>query len=158
MVELLSTDALNPGSAPSPHRLERLDFEQMSVMELRSVVDGLSHDWLTFTRLVQEQEAELDLQSQTVSELQERLAAAGAYHRQAANEYDRLGLEVQVADGEERKRLLDQTLAGQRRRLREQHEMLRKALDCLREKEKLTLLNAENTTALEGHPEEPPPS
>jgi capsular exopolysaccharide synthesis family protein len=158
MVELLSTDTPNPGSAPSLHRLERLDFEQMSVIELRSVVDSLSHDWLTFTRLVQEQEAELDLQSQTVSELQERLAAAGAYHRQAANEYDRLGLEVQVADGEERKRLLDQTLAGQRRRLREQHEMLRKALDCLREKEKLTLLNTEDTTALEGHPEESPQS
>jgi polysaccharide biosynthesis transport protein len=152
MVELLNTDAPNP--LPSPQRFERPNLEQMSVMELRAVVDGLSHDWLTFTRLVQEQESELDLQSQTVSELQERLATAGAYHRHAANEYDRLGLEVQIADGEERKRLLDQTLTGQRRRLREQHEMLRKALDCLREKEKLTLINGDDTTALQEYPEE----
>jgi capsular exopolysaccharide synthesis family protein len=129
-------NAVPPAPLPTlpKQKLELTDLEQMSAEDLKTFVEALSQDWLTSTRLIQEQEAELDLQSQTVSELQERLSAAGAYHRHAANEYDRLGLEVQLADGEERKRLLDQTLAGQRRRLREQHEMLRKALHLLRDK------------------------
>ncbi|HEY9825849.1 MAG TPA: polysaccharide biosynthesis tyrosine autokinase, partial [Stenomitos sp.] len=118
----------------SPENLTLTDLEKMSASELKGLVETLSQDWLRSTRLIQEQEAELDLQSQTVSELQERLSAAGAYHRHAANEYDRLSLEVQLADGEERKRLLDQTLMGQRRRLREQHDLLKKSLQMMREK------------------------
>jgi polysaccharide biosynthesis transport protein len=110
------------------------NLSQLSAIELQHLVETLSQDWLKATRLIREQEEELDLQSQTVSELQSRLHTARDYHRHAASEYDKLSLEVQLADEEERKRLLDQTLGGQRRRLRGQHETLRQALELLRAK------------------------
>jgi polysaccharide biosynthesis transport protein len=111
------------------------DLSQLSAVDLQHLVETLSQDWLKATRLIREQEEELDLQSQTVSELQLRLHTARDYHRHAASEYDKLSLEVQLADEEERKRLLDQTLGGQRRRLRGQHEILRQALELLRVKQ-----------------------
>jgi polysaccharide biosynthesis transport protein len=114
---------------------DQSDLAQLSAVELQHLVETLSQDWLNATRLIREQEEELDLQSQTVSELQSRLHNARDYHRHAASEYDKLSLEVQLADEEERKRLLDQTLGGQRRRLRGQHETLRQALDILRAKQ-----------------------
>jgi polysaccharide biosynthesis transport protein len=114
---------------------DQSDLSQLSAVELQQLVETLSQDWLKATRLIREQEEELDLQSQTVSELQSRLHTARDYHRHAASEYDKLSLEVQLADEEERKRLLDQTLGGQRRRLRGQHETLRQALEILRVKQ-----------------------
>jgi polysaccharide biosynthesis transport protein len=114
---------------------DQSDLSQLSALELQQLVETLSQDWLKATRLIREQEEELDLQSQTVSELQSRLHNARDYHRHAASEYDKLSLEVQLADEEERKRLLDQTLGGQRRRLRGQHETLRQALEILRVKQ-----------------------
>lgn len=114
---------------------DQSDLAQLSAVDLQNLIETLSQDWLNATRLIREQEAELDLQSQTVSELQSRLHNARDYHRHAASEYDKLSLEVQLADEEERKRLLDQTLGGQRRRLRGQHETLRQALDILRAKQ-----------------------
>jgi polysaccharide biosynthesis transport protein len=114
---------------------DQSDLSQLSMAELQHLVETLSQDWLNATRLIREQEEELDLQSQTVSELQSRLHTARDYHRHAASEYDKLSLEVQLADEEERKRLLDQTLGGQRRRLRGQHETLRQALELLRKEQ-----------------------
>ncbi len=115
--------------------LNQTDLSQLPDADLQQLVETLSQNWLRATRLIQEQEEELDLQSQTVSELQSRLHSARDYHRHAASEYDKLSLEVQLADEEERKRLLDQTLGGQRRRLRDQHGILRQALELLRTKQ-----------------------
>ena len=115
--------------------LNQADLARLSDTQLQQLVEALSQNWLRATRLIQEQEEELDLQSQTVSELQSRLHSARDYHRHAASEYDKLSLEVQLADEEERKRLLDQTLGGQRRRLRDQHETLRQALELVRKKQ-----------------------
>lgn len=138
-------DLSDPGElqAHRQHSGHRSDLTHLSDTELKQFVEALSQDWLRATRLIQEQEAELDLQSQTVDQLQSRLHTARDYHRHAASEYDKLSLEVQLADEEERKRLLDQTLGGQRRRLRGQHETLRQALALLQSK-----LGSSSTTVL----------
>ena len=114
---------------------EQTDLRQLPARQLQQLVEEIGQDLLKATRLIREQEEELDLHSQTVSELQFQLQTAGEYHRHAANEYEKLGLEVQLADETERKRLLDQTLGGQRQRLRGQHETLRQALEILRTKQ-----------------------
>jgi polysaccharide biosynthesis transport protein len=109
--------------------LDRIPLDQ-----LQTTVEALQKEWLKSARLVREQEEELNLQSQTVREMNERLKTAGEYHRHAASEYERLSLEVQLVDEEERKRLLDETLVGQRRKLLEQQEIVRHYLRVLEQR------------------------
>ncbi len=136
---------------PSDHQSwEQTDLRQMPARQLQQLVEELGQDLLKATRLIREQEEELDLHSQTVSELQFQLQSAGEYHRHAANEYEKLGLEVQLADETERKRLLDQTLGGQRQRLRGQHETLRQALEILRTKQEEGFSASDLSSSLSG--------
>jgi polysaccharide biosynthesis transport protein len=107
---------------------------QMPLDQLQANIEILQKDWLKSARLVREQEEELNLQSQTVREMNEKLQTASEYHRHAASEYERLSLEVQLVDEEERKRLLDETLIGQRRRLLQQQENLRSQLRVLEQR------------------------
>jgi polysaccharide biosynthesis transport protein len=117
---------------PSAHQNDAL--EQIPLNQLQSTIETLQKDWIKSARLVREQEEELSLQSQTVREMHEKLNAAGEYHRHAASEYERLSLEVQLVDEEERKRLLDETLIGQRRKLLQQQEILRHHLQVLEQR------------------------
>jgi polysaccharide biosynthesis transport protein len=109
-------------------------LEQIPLDKLQGKVEALQKDWIKSARLVREQEEELSLQSQTVREMHEKLNAAREYHRHAASEYERLSLEVQLVDEEERKRLLDETLIGQRRKLLQQQEILRSHLQALEQR------------------------
>ena len=147
-----SDSAQNPNiRVPSDHQSwEQTDLRQMPARQLQQLVEELGQDLLKATRLIREQEEELDLHSQTVSELQFQLQSAGEYHRHAANEYEKLGLEVQLADETERKRLLDQTLGGQRQRLRGQHETLRQALEILRTKQEDGFSASDLSSSLSG--------
>jgi polysaccharide biosynthesis transport protein len=111
-------------------------LEQMPLDQLQFTVEALQKDWLRSARLVREQEEELNLQSQTVREMHEKLQTAGEYHRHAASQYERLSLEVQLVDEEERKRLLDETLVGQRRRVLQQQEIVRHHLKILQQRAK----------------------
>lgn len=108
--------------------------EQIPLEQLQSTVETLQKEWLKSARLVREQEEELNLQSQTVRDINEKLRTAGEYHRHAASEYERLSLEVQLVDEEERKRLLDETLVGQRRKLLQQQEIVRHHLRVLEQR------------------------
>lgn len=113
-------------------------LEQIPLDKLQGKVEALQKDWIKSARLVREQEEELSLQSQTVREMHEKLNAAREYHRHAASEYERLSLEVQLLDEEERKRLLDETLIGQRRKLLQQQEILRNHLQALEQRRQST--------------------
>jgi polysaccharide biosynthesis transport protein len=113
-------------------------LEQIPLEQLQGTVETLQKDWIKSARLVREQEEELSLQSQTVREMHEKLNAAREYHRHAASEYERLSLEVQLVDEEERKRLLDETLIGQRRKLLQQQEILRNHLQALEQRRQST--------------------
>jgi polysaccharide biosynthesis transport protein len=100
-------------------------LDEIPIDQLQSTVETLQKEWLQSVRLVREQQEELNSQSQTVREMHEKLQTAGEYHRHAASEYERLSLEIQLVDEEERKRLLDETLVGQRRKLLQQQEVVR---------------------------------
>jgi polysaccharide biosynthesis transport protein len=117
-----------------PMPQEKNSLDRLSLDQLQATVETLQKEWLKSARLVREQEEELNLQSQTVREMNEKLRTAGEYHRHAASEYERLSLEVQLVDEEERKRLLDETLVGQRRKLLQQQEIVRHHLRVLEQR------------------------
>lgn len=90
-------------------------LEAMSIEELQGVVQSLQAELERFFRFVNDQEEELTMQRQTIEELQAKI--------QTVSEYDRLSLENELAEEQESYRMLNETLVGQRRTLREREEV-----------------------------------
>ena len=92
------------------------ELQSAPIAKLESMVFSLQQDLGDLTHLVREQEEELLNQRQKVKKLQ----------RQAnvATENERFYLESELAQEQERKRMLDETLVGQRRNLEKRREML----------------------------------
>lgn len=91
-------------------------LEKMPIEELQSLVQNLQQDLEKVSRFVNDQEEELTLQKETIEELQAKI--------QAATEYDRMALENEMADELESYQMLNETLVGQRLRLREREDVL----------------------------------
>lgn len=89
-------------------------LENMSLSELEEIVTNEQKDLEKTIQFVQDQEEELSWQSQAVEEIEEKI--------EQANEFDRIALEQELADEREAKKMLDETLVGQRRSLKERHE------------------------------------
>lgn len=144
--------------------LDNRSVEDIPLEQFQATVASLQKDWLKSEHFVREQEEELTAQSQTVREIQEKLDTVGEYHHHSASEYEWLSLEIQLIDEEERKRLLDQTLIGQRRRLREKQEILRQHLQILEKRRQSTsssnnnsgMVTYKGSDALEGESESRP--
>lgn len=98
---------------------EKVDLqalEKMPIEELKGVVEHLKQDLEKVFRFVNDQEEELTFQRQAIDELEAKI--------RAASEYDRLSLEGELADEQENYNMLNETLVGQRRSLREREEIL----------------------------------
>lgn len=98
---------------------ERVDvdaLDRMPLEELQQLVANLQRDLIRIETFVNDQEDELRFQQQTVDELQAKI--------QQASEYDCLHLEAELADEKDRYRLLDETLIGQRRTLKDRENIL----------------------------------
>ena len=109
---------------------QKIDFDALANMpldELEQMVANLQQDLEKVARFVNEQEEELSWQCKAVEELAEKI--------QAASEFDRLALEQELAEEKEAKRMLDETLVGQRRSLRERHEFLLQHLRILKRRQ-----------------------
>lgn len=102
-------------------------IENMPLGELKEIVQQIQGDLDKLVRFVNDQEEELSLQSQAVRKIEGQLATAG--------EIDRLRLEALLAEEQEKKQMLDQTLLGQRRNLRERQKILLEHLRILRQRE-----------------------
>ncbi|MGK7950025.1 MAG: pilus motility taxis protein HmpF [Xenococcaceae cyanobacterium] len=109
---------------------QKIDLDALSNMpldQLEKTVANLQQDLEKVARFVNEQEEELSWQCQAVEELEAKI--------QAASEFDRLTLEQELAEEKEAKRMLDETLVGQRRSLRERHEFLLQHLRILKRRQ-----------------------
>ncbi len=96
-----------------------LDEEQLQLApldKLEAMVSHLQQDLADLTRLVREQEEELLAQRQKVKQLQRKA--------NVATEYELFYLKNQLSQEQERKRMLDETLVGQRRNLEKRREIL----------------------------------
>ncbi|GAB4224829.1 MAG: polysaccharide biosynthesis tyrosine autokinase [Stanieria sp.] len=93
------------------------EFDDTPVEKLKEIVNQFQRDLDIFTKLVKEQEEELSLQRQTVKSLQRKL--------NIATDQDRFTLEQKLAQEQEIRSMLDETLVGQRRNLEKRKEILR---------------------------------
>jgi chromosome segregation ATPase len=97
----------------------KIDLEALGKMpleELEAVVNNLRKDLDRLEVFVNDQEEELTIQSQAVEELHTRIAQT--------NGSEKATLETELAEEEERKGMLTETLVGQRRNLRERQAIL----------------------------------
>ncbi len=97
-------------------KIDLNELENMPLPSLETTVEALKKDLEKVARFVSDQEEELDWQCKAVEELEAKIAAVG--------EFERLTLEEELADEKEAKKMLDQTLVGQRRSLKERHRVL----------------------------------
>jgi chromosome segregation ATPase len=122
-------------------RVDLEALEQMPLGELQGTVQGLQQDLEKLVRFVNDQEEELTFQRQTVEELHEKI--------KLASEYDRISLETELAEEQDRYQMLDETLVGQRRNLREREEILNQHQRVMRRRQGISDSNASDNQKID---------
>lgn len=102
-------------------------LEQMPLGELESLVSHLQQETDKFVRFVNDQEEELRYQKQVIDEVQAKI--------NQANDFDRLTLEGEMAEEQDRYQMLEETLIGQRKTLREREEIFHQHQRILRKRQ-----------------------
>ena len=111
--QVMNRLSVKAGEMQRPQKANLVEaLEQMPVSELQNIVDDLRTDLEKSVRFVSDQEVELTSQNQVIADLEEKL--------NSASEYERFSVEVELANEQERKDMLEATLIGQRRNLRKQ--------------------------------------
>ncbi len=106
--------ALENGEATQKVDVEAL--EKMPINELEELVQSLQQDLKRDMSFVKDQEEELALQQQEMDALQRRI--------DKASEYDRINLDSELGDEKDRYRMLNESLVGSQRNLKEREEIL----------------------------------
>ncbi|NES23226.1 MAG: hypothetical protein F6K41_30980 [Symploca sp. SIO3E6] len=109
---------------------QKVDIEALEKMpqgELEAMVNNLQQELEKVKRFVNDQEEELTLQHQAIEEIKVKISNA--------SEYDRLALESELADEQDGYQLLDESLVGSRRNLREREEILNQHQRVLRRRQ-----------------------
>ena len=97
-------------------KIDLTKLEEMSIEDLESLLAGMETDLEKMSRFVSDQEEELTYQQQAIDELRQKA--------EAASEYDRMQIEADISDEQDRYDMLNKTLVGQRRNLLEREEVL----------------------------------
>lgn len=92
-------------------------LDQMPLEELQQTVDNLTKDLEKMAKFVGIQEEELTAQQEEIETIKGQIGGA--------SEYDRLRLESELADEQDRYRMLEETLVGQRRTVQERRDILK---------------------------------
>ncbi|MGB3512149.1 MAG: pilus motility taxis protein HmpF [Microcoleaceae cyanobacterium] len=112
---------LDHGSVTQKVDVEAL--EKMAVNELEELVQGLQQDLQRDVSFVKDQEEELALQRQEIEALQRRI--------DQASEYDRISLDSEFSDEQDRYRMLNESLLGSQRNLKDREEILSRHQEVL---------------------------
>ena len=97
-------------------KIDLTKLEEMSIEDLEALLAGMETDLEKMSRFVSDQEEELTYQQQAIDELRQKA--------EAASEYDRMRIEADISDEQDRYDMLNKTLVGQRRNLLEREEVL----------------------------------
>ena len=97
-------------------KIDLTKLEEMSIEDLETLLAGMETDLEKMSRFVSDQEEELTYQQQAIDELKQKA--------EAASEYDRMQIEADISDEQDRYDMLNKTLVGQRRNLLEREEVL----------------------------------
>ncbi|MBD2105267.1 pilus motility taxis protein HmpF [Leptolyngbya sp. FACHB-261] len=91
-------------------------LEKLSIEELQTLVNDLERDFRKLSHFVNDQEEELKLQQEAIDELLQQL--------ENHEGFERIELESNMDFEQQRYQMLEETLVGQRRSLREREELL----------------------------------
>lgn len=130
--------AVGSGDTVVESKIDLSALEKIPLSELEEIIKKLQADLEKLVRFVNDQEEELTLQCQSVEELQIKLSQV--------NDYERIAIEEEVGEEQERKRMLDETLVGQRRNLKERQSILVQHLRILRRRQGMVDLEANYST------------
>lgn len=111
-ISQMSQKSKKPRVILTPEEINSIPKEQ-----LQEIINYLQQDLEELTQLVKEQEEELFMQSQMVKKLQKKL--------NLSRDVDRYFLGQQLAQEQEHKNMLNETLVGQRRNIERKQKMLR---------------------------------
>ena len=109
------------------HQVDVDALEKMPLDELQRLVQELERDLEKLSRFVESQEEELRFKQQEIEALQAKI--------QSASEFDRLNLENELTDEQDGYQMLNETLVGQRRSLRERKSVLGRHQAILRQRQ-----------------------
>lgn len=137
LLEQASTGGIHSDAA---QRVDRGVLEAMPLNELQELTSQLQRDLEKLSRLVNEEEEELDAKRQAIEELQSQISNS--------NEYDRIQLEANLADERDGCQMLEETLVGQRRNLQERGEVLQVHQTVLCKRQGLAVPRAEGAVDL----------
>jgi len=98
------------------HQVDIEALEKLPIEELKKLAQDLERDLQKLSQFVQSQEEELELKQQEIDALRAKI--------QTVSEFDRLNLEDELADEQDGYQMLNETLVGQRRSLRERAGVL----------------------------------
>ncbi|NEQ77267.1 MAG: hypothetical protein F6K23_32240 [Okeania sp. SIO2C9] len=98
------------------HKVDVEALEKISLNELEQLVQSLQQDLQRDMSFVKDQEEELALQQQEMDALQRRI--------DQATEYDRISLESELSDEQDCYKMLNESLMGSQRNLKERQEIL----------------------------------
>ncbi len=116
-------------------------LEKMPLGELSEIVQNLQQDLEKFKRMVNDEEEELTFQRQALEEVQEKITAA--------SEYDRIRLETDLAEEQDRYQMLDESLVGSRRNLREREEFWNQHVRVLRRRQGVVESNSSDNQKID---------
>ena len=109
------------------HHIDPQHLEQMPLGGLESIVHDLQKELEKLANFVNDQEEELTYKCDEVDEIQARL--------NAADNYGKLSIEDELSEAQEQKKMLNETLVGQRRNLKERQTVLAQHLKILRRRQ-----------------------
>ncbi|MEN9567633.1 MAG: hypothetical protein RLZZ69_2829 [Cyanobacteriota bacterium] len=134
MFEILSGSSMDGEGTP---KIDLEKLENIPLPNLEEVVESLKKDLEKVARFVNDQEEELGWQCKAVEDLEVKMSQA--------KDFERLTLEQELADEKEAKKMLDQTLVGQRRSLRERHQVLLQHSRVLKRRQGIVDFDLEST-------------
>ncbi|MBD2182593.1 pilus motility taxis protein HmpF [Aerosakkonema funiforme] len=102
-------------------------LEKISLPELQTIVQSQKQELEKAKRFLSDQEEELELQRQTIAELQQKIRQAG--------DYDRPPLQAELADEQDRYQILEDSVVGSRRTVREREEIFSQHQRVLRRRQ-----------------------
>ena len=118
----------NNGQNTYQHPITSRGFlENLSLEELQEEVDKQEQELQRWTVFINGQEEELSFEAQSVVELEEKF--------NQAQEAEKEGFRQELADAEERKKMIEETLEGQRRNLEQKRDVLAQYQDILKHRQ-----------------------
>jgi len=105
----------------------RVFLENLSLEELQEETDKQEQELQRWTVFINGQEEELIFEVQSVVELEEKF--------NQAQEEEKEGFRQELADAQERKKMIEETLEGQRRNLEEKRDVLAQYQDILKHRQ-----------------------